>query len=241
MKRVLIMGDSWACGEWQGKFPHSRVVHPGTRRYLEEAGHDVITVADPGASNWAQLNRLASHQGSTEVIVWFFTDPLRDLMQDGGRLGVDLTGFDLVGEHHQPRTRATWDGVRDLLARNSLARMAGLAQGRTVLMVGGVAPVPAWTRQVYPAFGVVTEDWVRWLIPDTRASMTHNNKNWRYPDVDEELLAFHEQAEQRAFQFRWRAEDNASSLERLYWWPDGVHPNRLAHQRLTQELILPLI
>jgi len=256
MKTVMIVGDSWACGEWQwtASDPDGRsgsVVHPGTRQYLEEAGHGVIMVADPGASNWAQLDRLEPYHAlqqpgsrhmltDTDVILWFLTDPFRDLM-NRQFLDIDLTGLALTGDEHQPRDRASYDAAWDLLMRNSLAHMARLAQGRPVLMVGGVAPVPAWTRQVYPEWRVVTEDWVRWLIPDSQASMTHNNRNWRYTDCDEELLGFHEQAEQQAFMFRWRAQNNANSLERRYWWPDGTHPNRLAHQRLTQELILPLL
>ena len=31
------------------------------------------------------------------------------------------------------------------------------------------------------------------------------------------------------------------SVQNRYWWPDGVHPNRLAHQRITAELILPYL
>jgi hypothetical protein len=71
--------------------------------------------------------------------------------------------------------------------------------------------------------------------------MAHNNRTWRYEDCDEEMLDFHERCEEVSFMFRWRAELRTGSMEQRYWWPDGVHPNRLAHQRLTQELILPLL
>ena len=247
------MGCSWACGEWvQGDNPHAgRVMHTGTRQYLEEAGHRVISAADPGSSNWAQLNRLEPHHplqrpgspsrlADIDVILWFWTDPLRDLINTQF-LGQDLTGFDLVGEHHQPRTMADYVAVQDHLSRATMAHMERLAQGRPVLIVGGVAPVPEWTRDLYPKWVVVVRDWVRWLVPDTKVSMAHNNRCWQYEDCDEEMLDFHERSEEGSFMFRWRAQHRTGSMEQRYWWPDGVHPNRLAHQRLTQELILPLL
>jgi hypothetical protein len=247
MKRIMILGDSWGRGEWAPGKTREPILHGGTAQYLREAGHQVSNNSMGSSTNQTQLDRLGPEHPNrhrslleAEVILWFFTDPLRDLV-NSSNLGVDLDGFDLVGYQHQPRTMDTYRRINDHLCRHTLAHMARLSQGRTVLMVGGVSPVPAWTTEVYPEWRVVTRDWVRWLVPHTKVSMAHSNRTYNYPDCDEELLEFHEQNEEKSAGFRWRAEHRPASDEHKWFWPDGAHPNREAHQKLTQELILPLL
>lgn len=245
MTNIMILGDSWACGEWLHRRTGSigaadwtyshQVAHAGTAQYLREAGHRVISVAEVGASNWAQVDRVRPHHAlqrdrhsggnlaDADVVLWFITDPLRDL-----------------GDH-QPTTMAEFQARPDQLLAETMMTLRGVVGDRPVWLVGGVGAVPTWVRDQHPGWGVIVPDLVRWLMPASTVSTVHLNRTWRYGDCDPVLLDHHEAEEQRAAQFRWRAEHRRASDEHRYFWPDACHPNREAHRRLTQELILPLL
>ena len=234
MANIMIMGDSWACGEWCGPPDVGRVLHPGTAQYLREAGHTVRSVAQGGSSNWAQVDRMSPHHRyqrepqdphsarDTTVIVWFLTDPIRD------------TGESPPGSYQDYRTLEL-----DLM-RASLRGMARLYPHCQMLLIGGVSPVPAWVAQEFPQFQVVVESLLHWLIPQApRSLLPVLCRGWQYGAADPAMLDHWEAAEQHRAQFQWRAAHRPDTPEHQWFWPDGAHPNRAAHLRLTQELILP--
>jgi len=246
MTKIMMMGDSWACGEWvhektgedqmDGKWTYSyQVAHQGTAQYLREAGHQVISVAEGGSNNWAQVDRLQPYHAmqrdrdsgrnlrDADVVLWFTTDPLRDLKDS------------------QPTTMADFQARPDSLLRGNMDTLRGIVGDRPVWIVGGVGVVPQWVQTRYPTWRVIVPDLVRWLIPGSVLSTVHLCRGWRYGDCDLDLLDHHEREEQRASSFLWRAEHRLDSDEHRYFWPDGYHPNRETHRRLTQELILPLL
>jgi hypothetical protein len=234
MANIMIMGDSWACGEW-GMPPDShRVTHPGTAQYLREAGHTVRSVAHGGSSNWAQVDRMSPHHAyqldpagphsarATEVIVWFLTDPIRDTMAA------------------PPGRYQDYVTLRDGLMRTSLRAMARLYPHCQVLLIGGVGPVPTWVAAEFPQFAVVVESLLHWLIPQAPGALLPVLcRGWQYGEADPAMLDHWEAAEQHRAQFQWRAAHRPTTPEHRWFWPDGAHPNRAAHLRLTQELILP--
>ncbi len=80
MATFLIAGDSWGCGEW-GHNPYE-VKHAGLQYFLEQAGHEVTNISEPGCSNIVSSSLLENslQTGSVpDYIIWFQTDPLRDL------------------------------------------------------------------------------------------------------------------------------------------------------------------
>jgi len=244
MTRIMIMGDSWARGEWgKGSDDQYQVLHPGTRRFLEEAGHSVISVADAGTSNWAQLDRISPHHSlqrnrdsggnlaDADLVLWFVTDPLRDLR--------DLN--DLKDQDSWYTTMADFQTRPDSLLEGNMDTLRGLVGDRPVWIVGGVGVIPSWVQARHPRWRVIVPDLMRWLVPGSDVSVMHLNRCWRYENCDEELLDYHEKQEQRVSNFRWRAEHRPASDEHKWFWPDGAHPNREAHRKLTQELILPLL
>lgn len=241
MANIMIMGDSWALGEWGGAADPGgyRVLHGGTAQYLRELGHRVATVADAGSSNWAQVDRMSPHHayqregqaphwaGGSEVIIWFLTDPLRD-----------CASLDRATPHTLPELSR----LSDQLMRARLTDMARLYPDRRLLLVGGVQPVPAWVAREFPQFRVVVTSLLHWLIPRAHPALLPTLcRTWRYGDCAPELLDHWEQVEQFRTSHLWRAEHRADSAEHQWFWPDGAHPNRAAHQRLTRELIRPLL
>ena len=230
MANIMIMGDSWACGEWHDH----RVLHPGTQQYLQDAGHRVRSVADAGSSNWAQVDRMSPHHAYqrdpecphsahlTEVIIWFLTDPLRD------------TKTTPPGEWRE------YFSLPNQLLRDSLSTMVRLHPHCRILLIGGVSPVPPWVAQEFPQCTVVVTSLLHWLIPTAPAELLPTLcRGWRYGDCAPDLLDYLERAEVSRASHCWRAEHRPDSPEHRWFWPDGGHPNRAAHQRLTEELILP--
>ena len=222
MANIVIMGDSWACGEWGGHLTPQgyRVLHPGTTQYLREAGHRVISVAQGGGSNRTQVDRVRPDRvRGVDHVMWFLTDPCRD-----------------IPETHIARTLPGYQAQRDLLLRTQFDRVGHLP----VALIGGVAPVPAWVAQEYPGFTTLVPDLRRWLLPDTDPCELLC-RAWRYPDPDPALLAHWEQDERTLALHGARAEDEPDSPEHQWFWPDGLHPNRAAHRRLTDHVILPYL
>ena len=49
--RILITGDSWGCGEWDGLNVDYRVTHAGIEQYLRDDGYDVENISIGGNNN----------------------------------------------------------------------------------------------------------------------------------------------------------------------------------------------
>ena len=49
MGKILIIGDSWGCGEWSLS---REVVHEGTKHYLQEAGYKKFRVQPEHLKMW---------------------------------------------------------------------------------------------------------------------------------------------------------------------------------------------
>ena len=217
MKNITIMGDSTACGEWNKT---QTLLHGGTAQYLREAGHSVSSVAAGGASNKEQT--VAVQGSNADVVVWFLTDPWRDLKN--------------AGLQHQPKTLESYHRRREQLLKTVFQRVGDLP----VWLIGGMSAVPPWVLDDFPNWRVIVPDMRIWLIPDARPIDTLA-RLWTYPDCDEGLVEYHQRQEQLLQQHLDRAKNDTASGEHKYFWPDGRHANRHAHLRLTQELLLPLL
>jgi hypothetical protein len=222
MANIMIMGDSWACGEWGGSdTPEGyRVLHAGTQQYLREAGHRVVSVAQGGSCNRVQVDRVRPGRvRGIDHSIWFLSDPCRDIPE------TDIAP-----------TLVEYRAQRDHLLRQQFDRVRHLP----LWLVGGVCPVPAWVADEYPGFTTLVPDLRRWLLQGEEPCETLC-RAWRYPDCDPALLTHWEQDERTLTLHRRRAEHEHTTEEHRWFWPDGRHPNRHAHQRLTHELILPLV
>ena len=220
MASITIIGCSWACGEWGGAATAQgyRVLHAGTAQYLREQGHQVTQLAQGGDSNRHQVDLLLDTRPRDHHI-WFLTDPLRDLPHSQVARG-------LLAHRAQ----------LDHLMRLQFDRVQHLP----LLLIGGAAAVPEWVSREYPNITTVCPDLRCWLLPG-REPCECLCRVWQYPDCDPELLAHWEHEERVNALHMTRAQHRIHSPEHRWFWPDGLHPNRAAHQRLTAELILPLL
>ena len=221
MSNIMIMGDSWALGEWGGSDTAQgyRVLHPGTTQYLREAGHRVISVALSCSGNQAQVDRIRPERvRGIDQIIWFLTDPCRDIPE------TDIA-----------HTLVAYQAQRDLLLRTQFDRVQHLP----VTLIGGVAAVPAWVDQEYPGITVLVPDLRRWLLPHADPCEVLC-RSWRYPDSDPALSSHWEQQERTLTLHEARAQ-RPGTAEHQWFCPDWHHPNRAAHRRLTDHVIVPYL
>lgn len=215
------MGDSWAMGEWCADT--GRVLHTGTHHYLTQQGYRVRSVALLGSSNMRQIREARDFCSDhpTGILIWFYTDPLRDEIN-----------------HGWPPHHSSWRHYRQTLQDcEQRALRAIMELDRTCLMIGGCSALPA---QLPPQVRPIVQDLRGWLIPQS-PPIRCLNRLWSYPNCDPGLLAVWEAEERVLARHLVRAQASRSSPEHLYFWPDGRHPNRQAHLRLTEEMIVPAL
>lgn len=80
--KILITGDSFGCGEWQidPDLQSKILLHKGIEHYLLEENYDVLNVSIAGSPNKFAIKRLSLVLDfNPDIILWFQSDPLRDL------------------------------------------------------------------------------------------------------------------------------------------------------------------
>lgn len=89
MAKILIIGDSWGCGEWgnysatEPLFPGrpSGITHLGLEQYLIDDGHQVDNRSVGGSTNNDAILYLNESitTNNYDYVFWFQTDPFRDI------------------------------------------------------------------------------------------------------------------------------------------------------------------
>ena len=73
MSNILIVGDSWGCGEW-----NQTVQHKGLELYLSKK-HKVENLSVPGGCNLGAHNKIKEEYQNYDYIIWVVTEPERNL------------------------------------------------------------------------------------------------------------------------------------------------------------------
>lgn len=213
MQSILIVGDSWGLGEWD--FNPYEVRHTGLQHYLEEAGHTVLNKSVAGSSNKAVVsNLLKSNLQDFDYIFWIQSDPLRDLRPY--QQFHKLTNIELMIK----QSKILLDSTYSLL--NSI--------GKPIHCLGGCAKL------------------------DLDLLKLHNNlipfmpSIWEfiYSDEIHPLLCFSDWIDKipkdfEDFEKLVRIKQYIDSWTtnpkfREYFYPDGFHPNRKAHQKIFDHI-----
>jgi len=221
MAKIIVAGDSWACGEWptwdptqQARTMNDKLLHRGISHYLTKIGHDVIQLASGGHSNFDQLRgiqRWCLKNSKPDCILFMVTDPLRDFEH----IPNSLAGF-------QKTQQALMIGLLDGLADLEIP----------VWLVGGCVPVDH-VNITNPRIKVLCPDWVRMIVG--HRSVDNLCRVWSHPTADLDLLEYLEQQEQRLAEWMQLCA-TPGTVEHEYFWPDGRHPNRKAHLWLFDHL-----
>lgn len=202
---IIIIGDSWGCGEWSGDMPY-RVTHTGLARYLSEYGVNVINLSKPGGSNKDMVRALISTVPiyNPEHVFWFQTDPIRDLRP-----------------YHQetfPKSSSELLETGRALLENTYAQLNDI--GVKIYCMGGVAKLEKSIEKyanLIPIIPSIVEMFEGPTI-DYWISDWINSPNIRLNDDFLSELENHPQ----------------HTLPKKWFYPDGVHPNQEAHRKIFE-------
>lgn len=207
--RVLILGDSWGCGEWSSDHRPYRVTHRGLEQYLTEYGCNITNLSKGGASNKEMLQILHStlQRYNPQFVFWFQTDPMRDLRP------------------YSQRTFPT--SVSELLALNKQLLTDTYAAfnnlGIKIHCMGGVAKLQK-SIENYPNLIPFIPNIVEMLEgPDIDFWISDwiNSPNLRLNDHFLSELEVHPM----------------HTLPKEWFFPDGIHPNRKAHRKIFEFIL----
>jgi lysophospholipase L1-like esterase len=219
MATFLIAGDSWGCGEWVNDSTGYRVIHNGLQQYLDEAGHLTKNVSKGGRSNLVSVRRLKAElfiKSDYDYVIWFQTDPLRDLRP------YDKSKF------------ATFTNIDDMLASSSMLLNVTYkflnTIGVPIYCVGGLSKLNIELMKDYKNLIPMIPSVKELCVPDH----CHSNiafSDWinyiskEFQDFDELISIKHE------FDNFFENPSN-----KVFFWPDGVHPNRYGHKIIFDKL-----
>jgi hypothetical protein len=137
MRKILIAGDSWGCGEWgfnngptyqwsplrdgthylSNNHSCHGVIHLGLEEYLSEQ-NTVLNVSVPGSTNGETVVRLelAMRNFRPDIVLWIQTDPIRDY-RDPNRystLRSELLSLARLRDLHTISLERTYDRLNSL-------------------------------------------------------------------------------------------------------------------------------
>lgn len=240
---ILITGDSWACGEWDGLGDRrSNISHAGLAEYLRQHGYQVFGFGKGGGSNLESADRVADFmskengfaQQVTCVIV-FQTEWIRDVVNLW-----NMNEFEQVNYNYLQ--------LRDRLIARFYHRLSQTAMycNVPVFVVGGCSDT-IWLDQFekeYPGVKVLCQSWTNLMIsndhridqpvltrfgPETEVLVTFAKSKMNC-DSAKDLLHDMDLAQQRNFDWKWIHSQGLLCADR-------THPNRKAHKILFDYLI----
>jgi len=162
MKKLLITGCSWACGEWDNAQETKELIvsHPGITNYLSE-NFVVTNIAKPGGSNWTScyaienyLRHVISPKDKLEIIV-FQTDPLRTALAEV---------FD-VGYTKLINDAADLRGLHQTLVEIFYIKLNFIAESHNcnIHVVGGLTDLDLEILSLYPRLVALCPSWIKLL------------------------------------------------------------------------------
>lgn len=165
--KLVIFGDSWACGEWGHPDPLTNeygLTHPGINEYLSES-FSVQNLAAGGSSLWKILQRIENYltigdgiDRTKDTFIVFQPSPLRLSMSKESNVD-----YKLVADRHSSATE-----FGNELNEIWYVRLDELAQriNNKIYIVGGFSDVDTTTVGLYKNLEVLCPSWQKLLSPD---------------------------------------------------------------------------
>ena len=251
---IVIAGDSWGLGEWEANsrtttkqpiIAGDRVCHQGLEYYLTEQGHNVLNLSIRGGSNsmsfealekWFNKSARSNEITSIKHIFVFQTDWLRDFYVKppgflGGLIQVDK------GEFWSPVVSRELINIYLSRFYYSLSNLA-CEYNVKIGLIGGLGDTMWFDNfeQEYPGLFIACQSFTNLCLHDNHRiqepvfGVGFTNTFIKYCVTNanniEEKEFFIKQME--------LADDKLKLFERNPKWffPDGIHPNRFAHEKL---------
>ena len=240
---ILIVGDSWACGEWDGHGDQpSNISHGGLGQYLRDQGHAVVNLGKGGGSNLESASRardfLSPQNGfdnQVTAVIVFQTEWTRDV--------VDFWNLDEFA-----KINYDYADYKNRVVARFYHRLSQTATNTDIpiYLVGGCSDttwLDSW-QQHYPEVHVACQSWVNLMI--SGRDRVDRPVLSRFGS-ETEILVDYAKSKMDSTNTELLLEDLDLAQQRNSQWTqlrqqgllcaDGTHPNRLAHRILFDYLI----
>lgn len=236
MTTVVLIGDSWGCGEWHHPGDNQiEISHPGLNEYLAR-DFRLVNLSRPGASNWqtcfALFNYLEHKLPMLDDrfhIVLIQTDPARDKLSD--RFDVDYGK--IIKECQSLRDLYVQLTELFYIKCHNFARQFGVQ----LHMCGGLSDLDLETISLYNTIDATCPSWVKLMDqqhePDViplrmSPELFVMAKQHGRLDICEQII---EHSDQKFLKLQ-------SMLESKYFGPGlgDYHPSRLGHELFSNFL-----
>jgi hypothetical protein len=237
-KTIIIAGDSWGCGEWcrnETDYNDYKISHLGLTQYLLDLGYLVINLSKPGGSNSDSVDRvdnfltMSTHLNILHVFI-FQTEWMRDFRFE--RLERNKG---ILVEY----VAAGYSSLKMQLMRKFYYELSRISQETKtpIHLIGGCGDT-IWLdkfSQEYPGLSVCCQSLTNLLLtgnhrieyPVHSLYRSENDIEYLKKKLDskdlELLLDDIDKGSQRII---------AWDQQKSFFYPDGVHPNRLGHKIL---------
>ena len=217
MVDLLIVGDSWAMGEWDWDNENRYAcTHKGLEQYFLDAGCSVQNKSIGGASNSQSILTLQLLDlNQYKSILWFQTDPLRDIT-DSQLFLKEYNSFQKVIEHQKELLNKTYLNLNSLEIE--------------ILCIGGCSKLELDLIKYYPNLTPIIPSVMEFLIPDFKHPEIWFS-GW-FQDIDRQFSIDCI----NKFLYNKQLQDQLGWLYRDLFWPDGRHPNRWGHKKIFEYL-----
>jgi len=214
MKKILIIGDSWGCGEWDRV--GNSIRHTGLQHYLRRRYYNVYNASIPLSSTLELAEQIKTHieRVGPDYIVAFVPPPFRH-----GYKGFWLESNvwqDYVDREHEA-------------AQNGLFEMYKASKGVPVILLGALQKLYNDWIVNYENMQIAIPSLIEFADPNTThfdVWVTDFCKDAPYSTSIEVVdNVFH----------NLKLWDDARYRDSLY--PDLAHPNRKVHWRIYKHLI----
>lgn len=188
MSKILLAGDSWACGEWGShggpvtlwtsdgiRYLSNNsygVTHLGLEEYFSE--HNVVlNTAVPGSNNSNSIKRLSDSITlfNPDLIIWVQTDPIRDLR---------IKNYDAL-KFPRPISLRQFFDLQHNLIEDSYIKLDAI--GVPIICMGGTFKINISQMEKYTNLNPLIPSMIEFINPDLTAPDI-----WISEWIQEELL-----------------------------------------------------
>lgn len=227
--KVLIVGDSWGCGEWSSRDEVTGasnfvrisdfITHRGLQQYLMEDGYDVVNQSKPAAScEEIYKSLLSQNLNGYDYIFWIQTDPLRNC-KPFNSFSEKFSSYQQVKEIQNEILERVYRQLNDFgveiycIGGCSRLNVDILKEFQNLIPLIKSIPELVDSSLICPEISFPV-----WTVPGRyNWSQYVSQKNFTLEDVEKFL---------EVFDF-W---DKINKERKDFFWPDGWHPNRRAHK-----------
>jgi hypothetical protein len=244
MKNVLLVGDSWPAGEL-AECLDPVVLHRGVQQYFVNDGVSVLNLCSPGGSNLLSINKLDEYllTNNTNDIciifwvteffrnIWWYTDHNNASYDRPLQQELNL-GYEKLKEH--------WI-YRPYYKLQELAQKYNV----TINLLGGCSDTILYDdfNQDFPNLNILCQSLANYIVNDdpcpTDPVFCLFLNNW----VDPFLRAIKKTSNTKDLELlvtdidKGRQRLNLLKENPQWFYPDGIHPNRFAHEKIYKLIL----